>query len=45
MVAINTLAADPGEDLKRLAWAGALIITVAILAINILARLMGGRRQ
>jgi phosphate transport system permease protein len=44
-VAINTLAADPGEDLKRLAWAGALIITVAILAINILARLLGGRRQ
>ena len=44
-VAINTLAADPGEDLKQLAWAGALIITVAILAINILARLLGGRRQ
>jgi phosphate transport system permease protein len=44
-VAINTLAADPGEDLKQLAWAGALIITVAILAINIIARLMGGRRQ
>lgn len=44
-VAINTLAADPGEDLKQLAWAGALIITVAILAINIVARLLGGRRQ
>jgi phosphate transport system permease protein len=44
-VAINTLAADPGEDLKQLAWAGALIITVAILAINIIARLLGGRRQ
>ncbi|MGN6462687.1 MAG: phosphate ABC transporter permease PstA [Pseudolabrys sp.] len=44
-VAINTLAADPGEDLKQLAWAGALIITVAILALNILARVLSGRRQ
>lgn len=44
-VAINTLAADPGEDLKRLAWAGALIITVAILALNILARALAGRRS
>ena len=43
-VAINTLAADPGEDLKQLAWAGALIITVAILALNIVARFLGGRR-
>ncbi|TXI03692.1 MAG: phosphate ABC transporter permease PstA [Rhizobium sp.] len=44
-VAINTLAADPGEDLKQLAWAGALIVTVAILALNILARVLSGRRQ
>ncbi|MGM4980583.1 MULTISPECIES: phosphate ABC transporter permease PstA [Rhizobium] len=44
-VAINTLAADAGEDLKQLAWAGALIITVAILALNILARVLSGRRQ
>jgi phosphate transport system permease protein len=43
-VAINTLAADAGEDLKQLAWAGALIITVAILALNILARVLSGRR-
>ena len=44
-VAINTLAADAGEDLKQLAWAGALIITVAILGLNILARVLSGRRQ
>ncbi|AYG58758.1 phosphate ABC transporter permease PstA [Rhizobium jaguaris] len=44
-VAINTLAADAGEDLKQLAWAGALIITVAILALNILARVLSGRRH
>lgn len=44
-VAINTLAADAGEDLKQLAWAGALIITVAILVLNILARVLSGRRQ
>lgn len=44
-VAINTLAADAGEDLKQLAWAGALIITLAILALNILARVLSGRRQ
>ena len=44
-VAINTLAADPGPDLKRLAWGGALIITVAILALNILARSLAGRRS
>lgn len=44
-VAINTLAADPGPDLKNLAWAGALIVTAAILALNIFARLMGGRRH
>lgn len=44
-VAINTLAADPGEDLKQLAWAGALIITVAILVLNILARVLSGRRH
>ena len=45
VAARNDFAADPGEDLKRLAWAGALIITVAILALNILARALAGRRS
>jgi phosphate transport system permease protein len=29
---------SPFEDWKTLAWAGALLITLAVLALNILAR-------
>ncbi len=44
-VAIYQMAASPYEDLVQLAWAGALIITLGVLAINILAQLTVGRRR
>ena len=37
-VAIFQMALSPYEDWQRLAWGGSLIITVAILALNIAAR-------
>ena len=37
-VVIFQFAMSPFEDWKTLAWAGALLITLAVLAINILAR-------
>ncbi|OIQ65814.1 phosphate transport system permease protein PstA [mine drainage metagenome] len=43
-VVIFQFAMSPYEDWQRLAWGGALIITVAILALNILARTLAGRR-
>jgi phosphate transport system permease protein len=46
-VVIFQFAMSPFEDWQRLAWAGSLLITLAVLAINILARTMfrqkGGR--
>ncbi len=44
-VAIYQMAASPYEDLVQLAWAGALVITLGVLAINILAQLTVGRRR
>jgi phosphate transport system permease protein len=44
-VAIYQMAASPYEDLVELAWAGALIITLGVLAINILAQITVGRRR
>ena len=44
-VAIYQMAASPYEDLVQIAWAGALIITLGVLAINILAQLTVGRRR
>jgi phosphate transport system permease protein len=45
-VVIFQFAVSPYADWQRLAWGGALIITVAILALNILARwLAAGRRS
>jgi phosphate transport system permease protein len=35
---IFQFAMSPFEDWKTLAWAGALLITLAVLVINILAR-------
>ena len=43
-VAIYQFAASPYEDLVQLAWAGALLITLGVLAINIVAQLTIGRR-
>jgi phosphate transport system permease protein len=37
-VVIFQFAMSPYEDWQRLAWAGALLITLAVLILNILAR-------
>jgi phosphate transport system permease protein len=37
-VVIFQFAMSPFEDWKTLAWAGALLITLAVLALNVLAR-------
>lgn len=39
-VVIFQFAMSPYEDWQRLAWGGALLITVAVLTLNILARVM-----
>ena len=44
-VTIFQFALSPYEDWQRLAWAGALIITFAVLALNIVARLLAGARR
>jgi phosphate transport system permease protein len=44
-VVIFQFAVSPYEDWQRLAWGGALIITVAILGLNILARAFAGSRS
>ncbi len=42
---IYQFASSPYEDLVALAWAGALIITAGVLAINIAAQLVVGRKR
>ena len=42
-VAIYLFALSPYEDWRHLAWAGALLITVTILVLNITARLLTSR--
>lgn len=42
-VTINNFINAPDPNWKRLAWAGALIITFAVLALNIAARAIGSR--
>lgn len=44
-LAIYQFAASPYEDLVELAWAGALLITVGVLAINIIAQLIVGQKR
>lgn len=45
-VTINNFINNPDPNWKRLAWAGALIITLAVLSLNIVARsLSAGRDQ
>ena len=39
-IAIYQYAASPFEDWVALAWAGALIITVGVLTLNIVSRLV-----
>lgn len=42
-VTINNFINSPDPNWKRLAWAGALIITFAVLALNVAARSLGSR--
>jgi len=44
-VVIFHFAMSPFEDWQRLAWAGALLITLAVLALNVLARSLVRRRR
>ncbi|MBI1417807.1 MAG: phosphate ABC transporter permease PstA [Limimaricola sp.] len=44
-VVIYQFAMSPYDDWQRLAWAGALVITIAILTLNIVARTLAGRRR
>jgi phosphate transport system permease protein len=44
-VVIFQFALSPYADWQRLAWGGALLITAAILVLNILARALAGRSQ
>ena len=43
-VTINNFVQSPYEYWRQLAWTGALLITLAVLALNILARLLGTER-
>ncbi len=43
-VTINNFVQSPYEYWKQLAWAGALIITLAVLSLNIGARILGAER-
>jgi phosphate transport system permease protein len=44
-VVIYQFALSPYEDWQRLAWAGALIITVAVLTLSVLARMLASKRS
>ena len=44
-VTINNFINNPDPNWKRLAWAGALLITSAVLALNIGARTLSSRRE
>jgi phosphate transport system permease protein len=43
-VTINNFVQSPYEYWKQLAWAGALLITLAVLTLNIVARILGAER-
>ena len=43
-VTINNFVQSPYEYWKQLAWAGALLITLAVLSLNIGARILGAER-
>lgn len=44
-VTINNFINSPDENWRELAWVGALIITSAVLALNIFARIVGGTKK
>ncbi|HEY8579056.1 MAG TPA: phosphate ABC transporter permease PtsA, partial [Beijerinckiaceae bacterium] len=43
-VTINNFVQSPYEHWRQLAWTGALIITAAVLTLNIVARTLGAER-
>ncbi|MDI9407746.1 MAG: phosphate ABC transporter permease PstA [Candidatus Pacebacteria bacterium] len=44
-IVIYNYARSPYEDQIQLAWSGALLITVAILLLNIVAKMLGGQNR
>jgi phosphate transport system permease protein len=44
-VMIYNFAMSPYEDWHKLAWAGALLITIAVLTLSIIARLLESKKQ
>ena len=44
-VTINNFVQSPYAYWKQLAWSGALLITLAVLTLNILARIYGSRKS
>ena len=44
-VTINNFINNPDPNWKRLAWSGALLITLAVLTLNIVARTLSGGRN
>lgn len=44
-VTINNFINSPDANWKELAWVGALLITAAVLALNIFARIVGGTKK
>jgi phosphate transport system permease protein len=44
-VTINNFVQSPYEYWRQLAWTGALLITLAVLALNIVARVLGTERK
>jgi phosphate transport system permease protein len=44
-VAIYTFAMGPYEDLHKLAWAGALLITITVLSLSIVARILESKNR
>jgi phosphate transport system permease protein len=44
-VTIFQFAMSPYEEWQQLAWVGALLITFAVLALSIVARVLGSKRR
>ncbi|NBU14000.1 MAG: phosphate ABC transporter permease PstA [Alphaproteobacteria bacterium] len=42
---INSFINTPDANMKQLAWTGALIVTLAVLGLNIVARILGGTKK
>lgn len=42
---INAMASSPSPDLLSLAWTGALLVSFAVLAINIIGRVIAGEQR